>query len=172
MVAVKVIEQVVLPGKSQDLSREPLLSTSVSHPNVVTTYKLSIVCIKPDHREDSAQCSLCTSVDLSSQGGSCGEGKEPGGGSPAAVRASSGSGDGEKQGAGPRGGGDGSGDGGGGSSGGGELLDNGGRAAAADGEGAGGAAGSKAQRQPSLTPSVVSIGSTELASLSGVLPPG
>lgn len=40
IVAVKVIDHRVQPGKTYDLSREPLLSMSVSHPNVVITHKV------------------------------------------------------------------------------------------------------------------------------------
>ncbi|GAB4814999.1 hypothetical protein N2152v2_002045 [Parachlorella kessleri] len=43
LVAIKVVEHRVLGGKAYDLSREPLLSLSVSHPNCITTYKLSVV---------------------------------------------------------------------------------------------------------------------------------
>jgi len=39
IVAVKVIDHRVQPGKTYDLSREPLLSMSVSHPHVVVTHK-------------------------------------------------------------------------------------------------------------------------------------
>lgn len=39
IVAVKVIDHRVQPGKTHDLSREPLLSMSVSHPNVLQTHK-------------------------------------------------------------------------------------------------------------------------------------
>ncbi len=42
IVAVKVIDHRVQPGKTYDLSREPLLSMSVSHPNVVITHKVSM----------------------------------------------------------------------------------------------------------------------------------
>lgn len=42
-VAVKIIEHHILEGQVQDLAREPLLSMSVSHPNVLTTHKVSVV---------------------------------------------------------------------------------------------------------------------------------
>ncbi|PSC72637.1 kinase [Micractinium conductrix] len=47
IVAVKVIDHRVGPGKSHDLSREPLLSMSVSHPNVVITHKMCVVKVNP-----------------------------------------------------------------------------------------------------------------------------
>ncbi|KAL4418911.1 hypothetical protein ABPG77_003701, partial [Micractinium sp. CCAP 211/92] len=47
IVAVKVIDHRVGPGKSCDLSREPLLSMSVSHPNVVITHKMCVVRVIP-----------------------------------------------------------------------------------------------------------------------------
>ncbi|KAL4457609.1 hypothetical protein ABPG75_012474 [Micractinium tetrahymenae] len=47
IVAVKVIDHRVGPGKTCDLSREPLLSMSVSHPNVVITHKMCVVKVVP-----------------------------------------------------------------------------------------------------------------------------
>ncbi|PRW55899.1 kinase [Chlorella sorokiniana] len=47
IVAVKVIDHRVQPGKTYDLSREPLLSMSVSHPNVVITHKMCVVKVNP-----------------------------------------------------------------------------------------------------------------------------
>ncbi|EFN57850.1 hypothetical protein CHLNCDRAFT_143307 [Chlorella variabilis] len=43
IVAVKVVEHRVAAGTDGSLSREPLLCMSVSHPNCITTYKLSVI---------------------------------------------------------------------------------------------------------------------------------
>ena len=45
------MEQRVLPGKPYDLSREPLLSLTVSHPNCVQAYRLQLLCVKADSEE-------------------------------------------------------------------------------------------------------------------------
>lgn len=41
--AVKVVTQSVGSGEHYDLSREPLLSTQLAHPNIVPTYKTCVV---------------------------------------------------------------------------------------------------------------------------------
>lgn len=58
IVAVKVVEHSVSGNDPSSLSREPLLCMSVSHPNCITTYKLSVIrLLKSDDplgSEDSA----------------------------------------------------------------------------------------------------------------------
>lgn len=59
VVAVKIIESCVEGGKPLDLAREPLLSLSVSHPNVLSTFRLAVVCLQRGSLEDSARDSGC-----------------------------------------------------------------------------------------------------------------
>ncbi|KAL4418774.1 hypothetical protein ABPG77_010379, partial [Micractinium sp. CCAP 211/92] len=49
VVAVKVVEHRVSGGETPSLSREPLLCMSVSHPNCISTYKLSVIRLLRGH---------------------------------------------------------------------------------------------------------------------------
>lgn len=77
VVAVKVIDHRVGPGKTHDLSREPLLSMSVSHPNVVITHKMCVVKVMhaiPSETGEGEEAQAAATVLTSSSLGASGSG--------------------------------------------------------------------------------------------------
>lgn len=79
VVAVKVIDHRVSLGKTHDLSREPLLSMSVSHPNIVTTHKMCVVRIITRGGPQPVRQNSSPGDSMNSSGGSGSGGKRSNG---------------------------------------------------------------------------------------------
>lgn len=70
-VAVKIVPAQVSPGSTLDLSHEPLLSLSLSHPNVLSTYKTCVVRVLSDIGPGAhPPCSPSTMEGIHTGGGS------------------------------------------------------------------------------------------------------